>query len=305
MRHESPFIGRFTIDSACGLYLRLKNSATAGILTIAGDEDFLGVAEIIAYASGDAMTLYQRDVPGTQCYVGNGVITAGDWVSTAAAGKVQSGTGGARVLGKALNTTTVDGEQVEVLPLSSNASVARSSLAQQDLVKYPIPLASLRVWDAPGTPAVAATAANDDLAIVYNTFLTANATVEGGDVKGASSARKVGFQFTLPPEYVAGETITARLKGGMKTTVAGTSCSIDLQVARAAAPTVDVCATALQTINSLTAANKDFTITPTDCIPGDVFDCVVTIAYVDAVNSTAVVPQWLIEDSGFLLDIKG
>lgn len=185
----------------------------------------------------------------------------------------------------------------------AGATTARSVLGQDDLAPYPVPVAALSVWDAPGVRAVAATGANDDLAVVYNTFGTAGPSVETGDVKGANSSRKVGFQFALPPEYVAGETITLRINAGMKTTVAGTTCTLDVEATRAAAPTVDICATSATSINSLTAANKDFTLTPTSCVPGDLLDVVLTIAYNDAVNSTAVIGK--IYSITMLLDIKG
>jgi len=179
----------------------------------------------------------------------------------------------------------------------------REYLTQEDLQPYPIKISDLRVWDSPSTNAVVDTAANDDLAVVYNTFGTLPPTIESGDGKAATVTRKVGFQFTVPPEYVAGQTITARINAGMKTTVADTSATVDLEVTRQAAPTADICATAAQSINSLTAANKDFTITPTTVIPGDVLDCVVTIATVDAATATAVIGK--INSITMLLDIKG
>lgn len=200
---------------------------------------------------------------------------------------------------------TSSGNTIKMTLESRDASTStlRSALGQNDLQPYPVPVGALAVWDAPGVRAVAATGANDDLAVVYNTFLTAGPSIETGDVKNGNSARKVGFQFSLPPEYVAGETVTLRINAGMKTTVAGTSCTVDAQVARSADPTVDICATSAQSINSLTAADKDFTITPTDCFPGDLLDVVLTITYVDAVNGTAVIGK--IYSVTWLLDIKG
>lgn len=185
----------------------------------------------------------------------------------------------------------------------ASTTTLRSALGQDDLQPYPILIRDFRVWDSPGTNAVVATGANDDLAIVYNTFLTEGPSIETGDVKNGNSARKIGFQFAVPPEYVAGQTLTLRIHAGMKTTVAGTSCTVDAQVARSADPTVDICATAAQSINSLTAADKDFTLTPTDVVPGDLLDVVLTITYVDAVNGTAVIGK--IYSVTILADIKG
>lgn len=116
-----------------------------------------------------------------------------------------------------------------------------------------------------------------------------------------SLKRQVGFEFRVPQNYVAGAPITLRLNAGMKTTVSDISATIDAEVYRAAAPTVDICATAATTINSLTAANKDFTITPTNVVPGEMLICVVTIAIVDSATGTAVIGKWnpLVAGSGF------
>ncbi len=185
-------------------------------------------------------------------------------------------------------------------------SVARSALGQDDLAPFAITVPMLRVWDAPFTNAVATTGANDDLAVVYNTFGTASPSVETGDLKNVgATTRKVGFQMVVPQAYVPGETITLRLKAGMKTTVASVSATIDAEVYRAAAPTVDICATSATTINSLTAANKDFTITPTNVVPGDVLDIVISIAVNDSGTGTAVIGKWYVGESALLMDIKG
>lgn len=199
------------------------------------------------------------------------------------------------------------GSTIKVILKSQEDSttVLRSSLGQNDLAPYGIGLRQLYVWDAPASNPVTA-GANDDLALIYNTFGSASPSVETGDVKAAGAVtRRIGFQFVVPVEYVAGETATVRLRGGMKTTVADTSATIDLEVYRAAAPTVDICTTSAQSINSLTAANKDFSLTTTSLVPGDVLDCRVTIATNDAATGTAVIGKWYISESAFLLDIKG
>jgi hypothetical protein len=107
----------------------------------------------------------------------------------------------------------------------------------------------------------------------------------------------------VPVEYVAGETITLRAAAFTGTTVADTSSTIDFQVYRLAAPTVDICATAATSINALTVANKDFTITPTNVVPGDVLDIRMTYAGVDSGNLGVIVPT--INQVTMLLDVKG
>ena len=117
MRRESPFLGMFTADTAIEPYLRLKHGATPGsTLAIAGDEASIGEAEIRAYGVGDAMTLYDRKAPGTHTFVANGAIATGAIVSSAAAGKVQSGAAGVIDIGRAITATSGDGERIEVLP---------------------------------------------------------------------------------------------------------------------------------------------------------------------------------------------
>ena len=305
-RTEGPRVP-YTAHEAIAPYLRVKHHTTPGQVAIAGDENYIGEAETRAYAEDGEITVYDKRAPGTHLFVANGAIAEGDRVSTAAAGKVQTGTGGAVTIGTARSTTTVDGEQIVVQVDDSFASFsgARSDLAQDDLAAFPIPLSALRVWDAPQTN-IPDTPASDDLGLVYNTFGTAGPTVETGDLKTAgATTRRVGFQIAVPECYVPGETAQMRLKAGMKTTVADGSATIDLEVTRAAAPGTDICATAAQSINDLVAADKTFNLTPDDLVPGELLDCVVSITVTDAASGTAVIGQWLQGLSALLLDIKG
>lgn len=183
----------------------------------------------------------------------------------------------------------------------SAVSPARSSLVQDDAAPYPVPLTNLRVWNDPATLIDAAAA--DDLGLVYNTFGTALPSVETGDLKAAGATTMyAGFQFVVPVEYVAGQTITLRINAGMKTTVADTSATVDAVAHRNGAG-ADLVATAAQSCNSLTAANLDFTITPTNVVPGDILDVRIAIAVTDAATGTAVIGK--INRIEALLDIKG
>jgi len=155
--------------------------------------------------------------------------------------------------------------------MHSVSSLPRASLGQDDLAPYAIPLSAYKVWDAPFTNVVATTGANDDLALVYGTFGTAASGLETGDLKNVAgpTTRKVGFQFPVPVE----------------------------------APNVDICATAVQSCNSLTAANKDFTITPTNVVPGDLLNVVISMIVADTATATAVIGR--INKVEMLMDIKG
>lgn len=156
---------------------------------------------------------------------------------------------------------------------------------------HAVPLTTLRVWDAPQTN-LPGTSANDDLAIVYNTHLTGAPTIETSDLKAAgATTRYAWFEFAVPDNYVAGKAITLRVNAGMKTTVADTTATLDAEVVRQAAPSTDICATAAQSINSLTAADKDFTITATSVVPGELLMCRLAVAVNDAATGTAVIGQ--------------
>lgn len=184
-------------------------------------------------------------------------------------------------------------------------SYARTNLAQDPNAVFAIPMVNLRVWDALATN-LPATPANDDLGLVGGTFASATPKISTGDVKAAGCTRYARFQFQLPVEYDAGMSLTLRLHAGMTTTVADTSATVDVECYKSdgeAGLGSDLCATAAQSINSLTDADKDFTITPTGLTAGDVLDIRLTIVVVDAATGTAVIAD--IGAIEFLVDIKG
>lgn len=293
----------FTAGAAIEPNRRVKLSG--GKLAYAGAADTvcIGTAAGRAFVDGDEIAVRLLNAEGTHPATASEAITAGATAYAAANGKVAST--GTVVAGVVLQAATADGDVIELLPAPAPilGEVARASLTEDAAQPYPLLLEHAKVWDAPQTD-IPGTAASDDLAIVNNTFLTGAPTIETGDVKaGGAVSRKTRFAWTVPPEYVAGQPITLRANAGMKTTVADTSATIDFEVARRAAPSVDICATAAQSINSLTAANKDFTLTPTSIVPGDVLDIVMTVATNDAATGTAVIGK--VNSVALLADIKG
>jgi hypothetical protein len=176
--------------------------------------------------------------------------------------------------------------------LGDNIDIERAKLAQRVLGVHSVPLEQLRTWDARATN-LPGTAATDDLGYVTGTLGTDMPSVQTGDLKAAgATTRYAGFTVALPEDYEAGQTVVLRIVAGMKTTVADTSATVDAQVYRNAGDgTVgsDLCATAAITINSLTAADKDFTITATTLEPGDILDVRVAVAVNDAATGTAVI----------------
>jgi hypothetical protein len=170
-------------------------------------------------------------------------------------------------------------------------TVKRTSIEQTADAIFAVPLDSLRVHDALATN-LPGTAADDDLALVGGTFGSASPKVSSGDVKAAGCTRYARFQFQLPAEYDAGQTVTLRASAGMTTTPADGSATLDFEVYksdREAGIGSDLCGTAAQSINSTAWADKSFTITPTGLTAGDVLDVRMTITVVDTATGTAVI----------------
>lgn len=204
----------------------------------------------------------------------------------------------------------VDDLQVQgnlLLTGSIQPALARTALLQQDAARVKIPLTQFRVWDAYNTN-LPGTGATDDLALIGGTFATAHPSIQTGDLKAAgATTRYARVQINLPYTYVAAETVTIRLSAGMLTTVADASATVDVEAYRQDEDTTltgsDICATAAQSINSLTFANKDFQITATTLQPGDTLDIRIAIAVTDAATGTAVIGT--IGSVELLCDVKG
>jgi len=193
------------------------------------------------------------------------------------------------------------------IPDNGISAQTRETILKQDAnAPFAIDLSRLRVWDAYHTP-LPGTAATDDLAIESGTFGTTPMMVTAGDLKAAgATTRYARFQVQLPECYEAGETVTISLHAGMATTVADTSCTIDVEcykIDKEGGIGSDLCGTAAQSINSLTFAAKNFLITPSGLVAGDVLDVRVAIACNDAATATVVAPKIAAID--LLCDIKG
>ena len=183
----------------------------------------------------------------------------------------------------------------------------RTSILKQDaLAIFPVNMMDLRVWDAIHTD-LPGTAAADDLALIGTTFGTTAPVVTAGDCKAlGATSRYARFMVELPECYEAGETVTLSLSAGMVTTVASSSCTVDVECYKIDKITgigSDLCTTSATTINSLVFAAKAFTITPSGLTAGDVLDVRLTIACNDAATGTAVTPT--IAGIDLLCDIRG
>jgi len=170
--------------------------------------------------------------------------------------------------------------------------VARSEIALESNAVYALPLEQWRTWDAmatnlPGTPAT------DDLGLVTGTLGTDFPSLQTGDLKTAgATTRYAACTVTLPPEYEAGSTIKIRASAGMVTTISDGTATIDFECYPSdedATASADIVSTSAASINSLTFANKDFTVTGTNRNPGDQFQIRVAIAVTDTASGTAVI----------------
>lgn len=189
---------------------------------------------------------------------------------------------------------------------SIQPALDRSDLALESAACYLIPWQAWRVWNAFETN-LPGTAASDDLALVGGTFGTNAPSIQTGDLKNAGATdRYARCVFQIPPEFQTGNTVTIRAHAGMKTTVASASATIDFEAYRSNLEDgvgSDLVGTAATTINSLTEADKDFTVDATTLLPGDYLDIRMKVSVNDSATVTAVIG--FVGSVEVLLDIRG
>lgn len=148
----------------------------------------------------------------------------------------------------------------------------------------------------------------DDLSITAGVYGTGLPYISTGDVKALGAQTQYArTMFTLPPEYVAGTTVTFRAAGGMLTNVSDTTATVAFEAYKSARTTLktgsNLVSTTAQTINSLTFAEKNFDLSSGGLVAGDVLDVRVAIAVSDTATVTAVIGA--IAHAEALLTIKG
>lgn len=181
----------------------------------------------------------------------------------------------------------------DVTPAGFGKRVDPDELATREQAIFAIPPTWWRVHDAINT-VLPGTSSSDDLALYgAGAFGTNGWTIQTYDVKNAGAVTlRARAAVPLPAMYYAGQAIKIRLKAGMLTTVASVSATIDVEahvLDEDDTVSADLCTTAAQDINSLTFANKDFTITPTNRLAGEILDVRVSIAINDSGTGTAVI----------------
>lgn len=103
-------------DAAYAPGTRVKWSGTAGKVTAAGDEACIGTLVDRTYADKDKCVVLDIRAPGTAMFIAGGAIAAGAAFTSAASGKVVTGTGGTEDYGVAITAATADGGQFEGTP---------------------------------------------------------------------------------------------------------------------------------------------------------------------------------------------
>lgn len=260
-------------------------------------------------ATGEVTTLHLSGVGPLRVNGLSTPIARGDYLkpTTSGIGIKASSTDTAGAI--ALEAADEDGVDIDVAIIGPTVVAAtpttysRSQLAQDDLQPYAIPMEQARIHDNIVANLGATAISADDLILTAGTFGTDAVKITATDFGGTSATQYARFRVPVPVEYVAGQTINLRINAGMVTTVADTSCFLDVECFRMAAPSTDICATAQQSMNSLSAANLDFVLTPTNVVPGDILDIRVKIAGVDGGNAGVITPT--INSITLLADIKG
>lgn len=208
------------------------------------------------------------------------------------------------------NPTTLPGDLIVAgtarITGGISPTLARTSvLAVTSQQPFNIPWESFRIHDDSTNAALPGTAATDDLALIPGTFGSASPTIQGVDFGGTSTTAYARARVEMPWNYVDGNTVKFRFHAGMLTTVADDYARLDLEVYETdeeAGISADICATGVQSINSLTLADIDFTVTATNLAAGDLLDIRITVTGNDAGNLGVMIP--VIGAAKLLCDVR-
>jgi hypothetical protein len=179
-------------------------------------------------------------------------------------------------------------------------AINRLELTQESYSSHQVRMEDLRVFDDYKTHIAIAGTSDDDLGwSTGGTYGTNVPYVTAGDVKAVTKTRKARLKYMVPMNYVSGQPARFVFFCGMITTVADTSCTLDLSAFKEGSGGLisggDLVTTAAQSINggpagTFAEVNFDLTVASPTLSPGDWLDLLITIASVDAATATAVIP---------------
>lgn len=187
--------------------------------------------------------------------------------------------------------------------IDSATQVSRTSL-RTDTATFALSPFLWRIWDAPQT--ALGTASSDDLGLYIAVWATSYPHIRTSDSTGGNLTQRARCFFQLPWTYVAGEAVSLNFSAGMNGTVASSAATLDAEVFECLRTGLitgsDLVTTAATSINSTSASEVPFVITPTTLAPGDFLDVRVTIA---TTNVTAAAIFGCIFNSELKCSVKG
>jgi hypothetical protein len=185
-------------------------------------------------------------------------------------------------------------------PTITGAAIARTNLAEDALQAYGIPINRIMAADGAALP-VSESAGDHFLSLGTNTI-----NLEGEESQNETEASASYFQFILPPEYVAAGDVKIRIRCELKGDGTNNGSTVDISAYEQADGAVgsDICATAAATFAATkTWYDKDFTITATNLVAGDVINVKLTSSVIESANASPL--AFFAEPPKVLLDIKG
>lgn len=179
------------------------------------------------------------------------------------------------------------------------SSVPRASLAEDALQAYGIPVNQIMAAD--GAPlAVAETEGDFFLSLGTNTIQLR------GEEAISETETSVGYiLFVLPPEYVSAGDVNIRFRCQLYGAGTNNGSTLDVSAYEQADGAVgaDICATDAVTFAAkATYYNKDFTITATDLIAGDILLIKITASVIESAASALA---FYSDSPKLMIDIKG
>ena len=146
-----------------------------------------------------------------------------------------------------------------------------------------IPLVAFGIADL--SASLPSAADGTTLGHIAGIFGAASSYLIGSDVGGTTATEITRIILPIPSDNNDGGALTIRIHAGMLTTVADDVATVDIVAYKSdeeAGISADINSTGAQSINSVTLADKDFVITPTGLVPGDLLDIQITVIATDA-----------------------
>ena len=254
--------------------------------------------DAVNYDAGLSGTAGSVDIFLTTASSGKITISAADSAGDTTTAITNASQAGARTY-----TIPDAGASANFVMMTSAQAVAgtltRADLTEETLVAYGIPVNQIMAAD--GAPLGVTETAGDFFLNLGTNFMNLR-----GEEANNETETSVGYiQFILPPEYVAAGDVKIRFRCQLDGAGTDNSSTLDVEAFEMADGAVgsDICATAAESFAAKsTYYNKDFTITATGLVAGDILVIKVTVAVIE--NASAALAFYS-DPPKMLLDIKG